>query len=319
MFTRPNFLLLALLIGLAGCQRVDSQNPNQNVVALADTQRFQVTGQTRAASYSVYPDTDDAEKLKDPTFLDAMHAESANGSAFAVRADGLVITNVHVIEGTNYCTGNSNTKPTSEEDFAKEKGRHAEETARREGKKETHCLFVTQAFSKVYRAKLIKLDQVNDVAVMCLKNVDGKLPFLKLAMPGTYHDGAEVLTIGAPLGNTNMLTLGYISNLDFFPQDKETGRKEARKIQFSAPILPGNSGGPLVSVASGEIVGQVVAIIMYRGIPTQMSYANPVEFLRENTNNIPPCDKIDEVVQGDSTWSEIWSKMVSFLRPSQNK
>lgn len=291
MFTRPNFLLLVLLVSLTGCQKVDSLSSGQNVVALADAQRFQVTELTRAASYSVYPDTDDAEKLKDPTFLDAMHAESANGSAFAVRSDGLVVTNVHVIEGTNYCTGHDNPKPMSEEDLAKEKGRYAEESLRREGKKETHCLFVTQAFSKVYRAKLIKLDTVNDVAVMCLRRVVDKLPFLKLAKPGNYHDGAEVLTIGAPLGNTNMLTLGYISNLDFFPQDRETGKKEARKIQFSAPILPGNSGGPLVSVASGEIVGQVVAIIMYRGIPTQMSYANPVEFLRENTNNIPPCEK----------------------------
>lgn len=289
MIARTNFLLIAVLIGLAGCSKINS---TQSVVATADAQRHNVTEQTRAAAYAVFPDTDDVEKLKDNTFLDAMHAISPNGSAFAVRADGLVVTNVHVIEGTNYCTGRSNDQSKSEEDLAREVGRYTEEAARREGKKETFCLFATQTLSKVFRAKLIKIDTKNDIAVMCLQKVDTKLPYLKLAKGGSFHDGTEVLTIGSPLGNMNTLTLGYISNLNYFPEDRETGKKDAKKIQFSAPIMPGNSGGPLVSVASGEIVGQVVAAILFAGsIPSGMSYANPVEYLHAIVEGIPPCAK----------------------------
>lgn len=280
-------MLLMFACVLSGC---GEQVPpsKHNAVAQADEQRHAVIEKTRAASYSVFPDTDDPKKLEDPTFLDAMHGETARGSAFAVRDDGLVLTNVHVIEGTNYCTGIPD-QPKSEDDVARERGREKEEAARREQKKDTHCLFVSQAFTRAYRAKLIKLDQANDIAALCLVGERRTVPFLRIAAAGTFNEGAEVLTIGAPLGNTNFMTPGYISNLEFTMQDKETGKKEAKKLQFTAPILPGNSGGPLVSVASGEVVGQVVAIYTMRGLPTQMSYANPAEYLKRMAQTIPPC------------------------------
>lgn len=284
-------VLLCITLLLFGCGERATVTPGQNVIRLADEQRHNVIDHTRAGSYSVFPDTDDVKKLEDTTFLDAMHAERPNGSAFAVRADGLVATNVHVIEGANYCTGRENLKPKDLESTQREVGRLKEEIARREGKKETFCLFVTQAFTKAYRAKLVKIDEVNDIALLCLEKQNEQIPFLALAHPQSFAEGAEVLTIGSPIGNVNMMTPGYISNLNFIPEDRETGKKEAQKTQFSAPILPGNSGGPLVSVATGEVVGQVVAIIMANGIPTQMSYANPVEYLRENIRNAPSCEK----------------------------
>src|SRR3990167_10764376 len=294
MIARTALLLLtAAFSGLSGCNDngVGTSMVKTNAIMLADMQRHKVIVQTRAASYSVFPDTDDVEKLRDATFLDAMHAETANGSAFAVRADGLILTNVHVVEGTNFCTGNSNEEPKSQEAVDKEVGRQKEAALREEGKKDTFCLLVNQSFTKVFRAKLVKLDKENDIAVMCVEHPGGSLPHLKIAAPGSYREGAEVLTIGSPLGNMNFMTPGFISNLDFVLQDKETGKKGAPKIQFTAPILPGNSGGPLVSVATGAVVGQVVAIIMMRGVPTQMSYANPSEYLQQNSQSVPACGK----------------------------
>lgn len=284
-------ILLCISLLLFACTDRSLTAPGQNAIALADQQRQKVLNQTREGSYSVFPDTDDAEKLNDETFLDAMHAERPNGSAFAVREDGLVVTNVHVIEGTNFCTGQENTKPVNEADAAREVGRQNEEAARRGGVKATFCLFVTQSFMKVFRAKLVKIDTVNDIALMCLEKQNGLIPFLTLAPQKSFGEGAEVLTIGSPLGNTNMMTLGYISNLNFVLEERETGKRGATKTQFSAPILPGNSGGPLVSVATGQVVGQVVAIIMAHGFPTQMSYANPVEYLHENIRETSPCEK----------------------------
>jgi S1-C subfamily serine protease len=284
-------ILLCIALLLFGCEDRAQITPSQSTTALGDAQRNIVMEQTDGKVYAVFPDTDDVAKLKDSTFLDAMHAIRPNGSAFAMRADGLVATNMHVIEGTNYCTGEENAEPKNPDDAAREAGRQKEEAARRESKKATHCIFVTQSFTKAFRARLVKVDEKHDIALLCLENQGQRSPFIKLAPYGSFKKGSEVITIGSPLGNMNMLTLGYISNLDFIPEDRETGVKGTRKIQFTAPILPGNSGGPLLSVATGEVVGQVVAIIMLNGIPTQMSYANPVEFLRENMNETPPCEK----------------------------
>lgn len=287
-----SFILASLLgITLSACDNRSNSSSGVNAIALADQQRHQVMEQTRASSYSVFPDTDDAEKLKDPTFLDAMHAESPNGSAFTIRADGLVTTNMHVIRSANFCTGRENAQPKDLDDATREMSRQKEALEREEGKKETFCLLVTQAFTKAYRAKLIKIDEKNDSVLMCLERPNGPVPFLPLALPNSFEEGAEVLTIGSPLGNMNMMTPGFISNLNFVSEDRETGQKGVAKIQFSAPILPGNSGGPLVSVATGAVVGQVVAIIMASGFPTQMSYANPVNVLRENMNDVAPCGK----------------------------
>ena len=287
-----SFILASLLgITLSACDNRSNSSSGVNAIALADQQRHQVMEQTRASSYSVFPDTDDAEKLKDPTFLDAMHAESPNGSAFTIRADGLVTTNMHVIQSTNFCTGQENAQPKDLDDATREMSRQKEALEREEGKKETFCLLVTQAFTKAYRAKLIKIDEKNDSVLMCLERPNGPVPFLPLALPNSFEEGAEVLTIGSPLGNMNMMTPGFISNLNFIHEDRETGQKGVAKIQFSAPMLPGNSGGPLVSVATGAVVGQVVAIIMASGFPTQMSYANPVNVLRENMNDVAPCGK----------------------------
>lgn len=293
----PLFLLSMSI--LSGCERqsLPTEATGASVIALADAQRHSVLTTTRDAAYSVFIDTDDPKKLEDPTFIDAMHGESPNGSAFAVRADGLVLTNAHVIQGTNFCTGRGlqpmpGMPPPTEEDILKETGRQKEAALREEGKNVTRCLFVTQAFSKAYRARLIKIDKVRDIAVMCLENANRQLPYLKLARSGSFKEGAEVITIGSPLGNTNMMTPGLISNLNYTAQDKETGKKAERQVQFSAPILPGNSGGPLVSVATGEVVGQVVAAILFAGkLPTGMSFANPVENLREAITDVAPCDK----------------------------
>jgi S1-C subfamily serine protease len=133
-----------------------------------------------------------------------MRGETARGSAFVVREDGLVFTNAHVIDGTNYCTGKSE-RPRSEEEAAREMGRAKEEGLRRGGKKDTFCLFVAQSFTKVFRAKLVSMDEARDIAALCLTETIRPHPSLGIAKTGSFTEGTEVLTIGSPLGNTNML------------------------------------------------------------------------------------------------------------------
>jgi putative serine protease PepD len=62
----------------------------------------------------------------------------------------------------------------------------------------------------------------------------------------TPRPGEFVLSIGSPFGLGGSVTTGTVSALR--PLDG------VNYIQFSAPVSPGNSGGPLVN-PQGEVIG----------------------------------------------------------------
>src|SRR5699024_8695788 len=65
--------------------------------------------------------------------------------------------------------------------------------------------------------------------------------------------GEEVMALGSPLGLANTATFGYLTGVDRtfnIPPHTFTN-----VYQISAPIEPGNSGGPLVSIDHEKIIG----------------------------------------------------------------
>jgi S1-C subfamily serine protease len=92
--------------------------------------------------------------------------------------------------------------------------------------------------------QVIFLDPQNDVAA--LKVAGRNLPALTLGDSNTVRVGDEVLALGNPLGLEGSVSTGIISGR----------RREADRVllQTTAPISPGNSGGPLVN-AKGEVIG----------------------------------------------------------------
>lgn len=106
---------------------------------------------------------------------------------------------------------------------------------------------------------------------LAIAQISGRnLPYLRLGDSSALRPGDKILTIGSPLGLESSVSEGIISALrkvEDFPEELKqellaSGRKQENKlIQFTAPVSPGNSGGPLVNT-KGEIVGIVVA-----GIP----------------------------------------------------
>lgn len=67
------------------------------------------------------------------------------------------------------------------------------------------------------------------------------------------EDGAKVVAIGSPDSIQNTITPGEISNLR--RNGREIGLNEHLEyVQHSAIIHPGNSGGPLVNPATGNVV-----------------------------------------------------------------
>src|SRR6266536_551215 len=67
--------------------------------------------------------------------------------------------------------------------------------------------------------------------------------------------GEDVIAVGYPLGLPLTVTKGAVSGL------KRTipiqGVRRLRLIQTDAAVNPGNSGGPLISTATGEMIGLI--------------------------------------------------------------
>lgn len=110
---------------------------------------------------------------------------------------------------------------------------------------------------KRYRAEVVAIDATNDLA-LC-KVVDSeftKFPEIKYGFKKSDEDiGTEIFVLGYPLvdtmGEEIKLTTGVISS-------KSGYQGNISQYQISAPVQPGNSGGPLFN-DKGELIGIVSA------------------------------------------------------------
>jgi Flp pilus assembly protein TadD len=143
---------------------------------------------------------------------------SGSGSGFIASADGLIITNNHVV-------GNNETVEVHFQD-----GR-------------------TTVASSIKKGL-----SVLDVAYL---KVDGS-KFDYLPMNTNCSTGDEVYAIGAPLGLSESVSKGIISNCD-------RTIKGVKFIQTDAAVNAGNSSGPLIN-KKGEVVGLLTFKISAEGV-----------------------------------------------------
>lgn len=145
------------------------------------------------------------------------------GTGFIISADGLILTNKHVI------------------------------TAGDENTAEYRIILNS---GKKYYAQLIGKDPLNDLAI--LKIFDKNLPFVELGDSDKLQIGTTVIAIGNVLGEyQNSATKGIVSGLGRkLEASDEEGNSEPldNAIQTDAEINLGNSGGPLVNL-DGKVVG----------------------------------------------------------------
>jgi len=108
---------------------------------------------------------------------------------------------------------------------------------------------VTRTGDIPHAAEVLRTDQTNDLAVLKL-DTSSPTPYVLLKQSGV-RVGDQVATFGFPLAGTlsasGVLTSGNISSLAGLGDD-------VRHFQISAPIQPGNSGGPLLDMY-GNVVG----------------------------------------------------------------
>lgn len=155
-------------------------------------------------------------------------AQKGSGTGFLISADGLILTNKHVVNA---------------------------------GKEGTAEYKIILNSGKKYYAQLIGKDPINDLAV--LKIFDKNLPFVELGDSDKLELGATVIAIGNALGRyQNSVTKGIVSGLGrSLAASDQSGNVQAldNAIQTDAEINLGNSGGPLIDLA-GRVIGINVAI-----------------------------------------------------------
>jgi len=145
------------------------------------------------------------------------------GSGMVLSADGLVLTNNHVVEEA--AAGGT----------------------------------VTVVFQDGVTApgQIIGRDPTSDIAVLRAQNVSGLIP-IELGNSDSVRVGQQVVAFGSPLGLGGTVTTGIISAVDravsVGPDSGVNASTVLNALQTDAAINPGNSGGPLVDM-QGRVVG----------------------------------------------------------------
>jgi S1-C subfamily serine protease len=106
--------------------------------------------------------------------------------------------------------------------------------------------------------RLIGKDPATDLAV--IRAEAAGLPYAFLGDSAELRVGQLAIAMGNPLGFQSTVTTGVISAVGRALRSRE-GRLIENIIQHTAPLNPGNSGGPLLD-SLGNVVGINTAIIM---------------------------------------------------------
>lgn len=147
----------------------------------------------------------------------------ASGTGFGISSNGIIVTNYHVIDGANKIIVRG----------------------------------VNSDFNKTYNAKILVSDKNNDIAIIQIDDYGfstiGTIPYTIKTSLGEV--GENIFVLGYPLrstmGDEIKLTNGIISSRTGFQGD-------VTSYQISAPVQPGNSGGPLFD-KEGNLIGIINA------------------------------------------------------------
>ena len=167
----------------------------------------------KKAGKAAVPDSDDA----DP------HEGRSVGTGVVIVDKGLILTNLHVVEGAARIT-------------------------------------ITFADGSQSEAKVVNLMRDNDLAVLQALTIPDDLHAATMRSTAGLAPGEAVMAVGFPFGIGPSASQGVVSGLKREFRSPEGKRILNNLIQFDAAANPGNSGGPLITM-DGHVVGIVTAIM----------------------------------------------------------
>ncbi|OBK49979.1 S1C family serine protease [Mycobacterium sp. 1081908.1] len=195
----------------------------------------------------------------------AAATQAEEGSGVVLSADGLILTNNHVVS----MPGPAGAGPPVK-------------------------TLATLADGRAAPYTLVGADPVADIAVVRVQGISGLHP-IAMGTSAGLHVGQNVVAIGAPLGLDGTVTTGVISALHR-PVSGITGpggnSAVFDAIQTDATMSPGSSGGALLNTA-GEMIGLNSAIASmgatYPGGPAGwigVGFAIPVDQVKRVANQL---------------------------------
>ncbi len=180
------------------------------------------------------------------------------GSGVILTSDGYLVTNNHVIEGSQ-------------------------------------AVEVVLNDKRAFDASIVGTDPTTDLAVLKIKA--SNLPFLEFGNSDVLRLGEWVLAVGNPYNLTSTVTAGIVSakarNINILRAELAL----ESFIQTDAAVNPGNSGGALVNTR-GELVGVNAAIASRTGAFTGYSFAIPVSIVQKVTQDIIEYGAVQRAILG---------------------
>jgi serine protease Do len=187
-----------------------------------------------------------AELFFGPQKKQQSYIQQGMGSGVIISEDGYIVTNNHVIAGSDKIEVTLNDKRT-------------------------------------YEAELIGADASTDVALIKIK--EKGLPFLPYGNSDIVKVGEWALAVGNPFNLNSTVTAGIISAKGRNNILSGNARPIESFIQTDAAVNPGNSGGALVST-DGELIGINTAIASNNGAYQGYSFAVPVNIVKKVVSDL---------------------------------
>ena len=196
-------------------------------------------------------------------FFGFVEQQEGSGSGSILDQQGNILTNYHVIEGTQK-------------------------------------LSVSMGGQKDYPATIVGGDPDTDLAVIrLLEKPAGPLTVVPMGDSDKLIVGQKVLAIGNPFGLDRTLTTGVISGLQR-PIRARNNRLIEGAIQTDASINPGNSGGPLLD-SHGRMIGINSQILSPSGSSAGVGFAVPVSIAKRVVPQLLQNGKVRRPKLGIST------------------
>lgn len=248
------FQKASLMVATAGraVLNFDLTSTGPVVTALANcVTKVKADGLSKAGDFTKVAAKPHAAPDKQSPPASGKAARVKSGTGFVVSASGHIVTNHHVING---CLGDLKGNLTGEAAIG---------------------------------LRVVSTDPNNDLALLQAPSTTTFKDFARIR-DRSFHSGDSVVAIGFPyhglLSSDFTVTTGIVSSLSGM-------RNDTRFLQISAPVQPGNSGGPLFDTA-GQIVGVVTGKIpglriaaATGDIPENINFAIKTGALRDFLDN----------------------------------